>query len=177
MRLPTIGLVVGKKKVWSRLVYLDGGSGIPMLQINIPHTRIVEYGIEHPNNHTIQSDECDAFLVALKIFQISIQGQKLIHFHQQNMSSPKGDLTKVWFFVKNAKSQCKVTRAKGRKGRKGQPSQLGPLRPLRSLKPLRALRPLRADGRQRLCHRKKRAVDANRLPHGSRGKTQAQPVL
>ena len=116
MRLPTIGLVVGKKKVWSRLVYLDGGSGIPMLQINIPHTRIVEYGIEHPNNHTIRSDECDASLVALKIFQISIQGQKLIHFHQQNMSSPKGDLTKVWFFVKNAKSQCKVTRVKSRKG-------------------------------------------------------------
>ena len=116
MRLPTIGLVVGKKKVWSRLVYLDGGSGIPMLQINIPHTRIVEYEVEHPNNHTIRSDECDASLVALKIFQISIQGQKLIHFHQQNMSSPKGDLTKVWFFVKNAKSQCKVTRVKGRKG-------------------------------------------------------------
>ena len=86
-----------------------------MLQINIPHTRIVEHEVEHPNNHTIRSDECDASLVALKIFQISIQGQKLIHFHQQNMSSPKGDLTKVWFFVKKAKSQCKVTRAKSRK--------------------------------------------------------------
>ena len=67
--LPTnsqCAIIINKESV-ELIIYLFRGSGMPMPQINIPHTRIVEYGAEHPKNHTIRSDECDVYLVALKL--------------------------------------------------------------------------------------------------------------
>ena len=66
--LPTnsqCAIIINKESV-EPIIYLFRGSGMPMPQINIPHTRIVEYGAEHPKDHTIRSDECDVHLVALK---------------------------------------------------------------------------------------------------------------
>ena len=73
-----------KESVRSIFIYPVRGSGIPIPQINnTPHSYLsTRMGQSTPIEESIRSDECVAFLVVSEIFQISNQGQKLIHFHQ-----------------------------------------------------------------------------------------------
>ena len=77
-----------KKKVWGRLVYLNEGCGMTRTQINnTPHPYL---GIGQRKCHNTKYTVTSVLLsLCSENFHIFVQGQKLIHFHQ-NMSAIRG---------------------------------------------------------------------------------------
>ena len=67
-------------------------------------------GQSTPIEESIRSDECVAFLVVSEIFQISNQGQKLIHFHQY-MSTAQRLLHKFSDLFLNAQKKSEKSRS------------------------------------------------------------------
>ncbi len=69
-----------KKKVWSLLVYLRGGSGKTLHQINnTPHLNVCSLNV-----HAKQAKWClyCLSLMLIEIYQISLSRIKAKHFHQ-----------------------------------------------------------------------------------------------